>query len=90
MPQISAQGVEAGDEYYHVTYRDPDDFDEIRTPDWAANVAGSVVEGGEVRTGDEHGNEDWTAQSVLIPIDGVADEDEARDKADQIIEKMES
>ncbi|SFR93780.1 hypothetical protein SAMN05216559_1372 [Halomicrobium zhouii] len=90
MPQISAQGVEQGDDYYHVTYRDPDEFDEIRTPDWAANVAGSVVEGGEVRTGDEHGNEDWTAQSVLIPIDGVADEDEARDKADQIIEKMES
>ena len=90
MSQRNAQGVERGDEYYHVRYRDPDQFDEIRTPDWAANVAGSVVEGAEVRTGDEHGNEDWTAQSVLVPVDGVAGEDEARDAADQIIEKMES
>lgn len=88
--QISANDVEEGDDYYHVRYRDPDDFDEIRTPDWAANVANSVVEGGEVRTGDEHGNENWTAQSVLIPIDAVADEEEARDAAQQIIEKMES
>lgn len=90
MPEITAQEVELGDEYYHVRYRDPDEFDEIRTPDWAANVAGSVVEGAEVRTGDEHGNEDWTAQSVLIPVDAVANEDEAREAADRIIEKMES
>ena len=90
MPQISAQGVDQSENYYHVRYRDPDEFDEIRTPDWAANVANSVVEGGEVRTGDEHGNENWTAQSVLVPIDAVADENEARDAADRIIEKMES
>ena len=90
MPATSVQGVEKGDDYYHVRYRDPDQFDEIRTPDWAANVAGSVVEGGEVRTGDEHGNEDWTVQSVLIPIDGVADSDEAADAAQRIVGKMES
>ena len=90
MPAATAQGVETSENYYHVRYRDPDQFDEIRTPDWAANVAGSVVEGAEVRTGDEHGNAEWTAQSVLIPIDGVADENEARDAADQILEKMES
>jgi hypothetical protein len=86
----SIQGVEQSENYYHVRYRDPDDFDEIRTPDWAANVAGSVVSGAEVRTGDEHGNEEWTAQSVLIPVDGVADENEARDAATQIVQKMES
>ncbi|WP_135363743.1 hypothetical protein [Halosimplex halophilum] len=86
----SIQGVEQSENYYHVRYRDPDEFDEIRTPDWAANVAGSVVSGAEVRTGDEHGNEDWTAQSVLVPVDGVADESEARDAADEIVAKMES
>ncbi|WP_436927004.1 hypothetical protein [Halosimplex amylolyticum] len=86
----SIQDVEQTENYYHVTYRDPDDFDEIRTPDWAENVARSVVDGAEVRTGDEHGNEDWTAQSVLVPVDSVADEAEARDAATQIIQKMES
>ncbi|WP_415381324.1 hypothetical protein [Halosimplex sp. TS25] len=86
----SIESVERSENYYHVRYRDPDDFDEIRTPDWAENVAGSVVSGAEVRTGDEHGNDDWTAQSVLIPVDSVADENEARDAATQIVQKMES
>lgn len=86
----SAEAVEEGEDYYHVRYRDPDQFDEIRTPDWAANVAGSVSEGAEVRTGDEHGNEDWTVQSVLIPIENVSDEDEAADVAGDVVEKMES
>ncbi|QPV63303.1 hypothetical protein I7X12_01325 [Halosimplex litoreum] len=86
----SIQGVERTENYYHVRYRDPDEFDEIRTPDWAATVAGSVVSGAEVRTGDEHGNDEWTAQSVLIPVDGVADESEGRDAADEIVAKMDS
>jgi hypothetical protein len=90
MSQRSINGVDEGEDYYHVRYRDPDDFDEIRTPDWAENVADSVVSGGQVRTGDEHGNDDWTAQSVLVPIDALSDEGEAHEKADQILEKMES
>ncbi|WP_123533553.1 hypothetical protein [Halosimplex salinum] len=86
----SIQDVEQTENYYHVRYRDPDDFDEIRTPDWAENVAGSVVDGAEVRTGDEHGNENWTVQSVLVPVEAVAGDAEARDTADQIVDKMES
>lgn len=86
----SVQSVDQSENYYHVRYRDPDEFDEIRTPDWAENVANSVVEGSEVRTGDEHGNEDWTIQSVLVPVDAVVDEAEARDTADEILDKMES
>jgi len=34
--------VDQSENYYHVRYRDPDDFDEIRTPDWAENVANSL------------------------------------------------
>jgi hypothetical protein len=86
----TAQTVERGDDYYHVRYRDPDDFDEIRTPDWAEEPAGSVVEGAEVRTGDEHGNEDWTVQSVLVPVDSVSGEDDARNAAQRIVDKFES
>jgi len=52
----TASDVEEGDDYYHVRYRDPDQFDDIRTPDWADNPAESVVNGAEVRTGDEEGN----------------------------------
>ena len=86
----SIKSVDESENYYHVRYRDPDDFDEIRTPDWAENIANSVVDGGEVRTGDEHGNENWTVQSVLVPVGAVVDEAEARDTADEILDEMES
>jgi len=86
----SVEEVEQGDDYYHVRYRDPDGFEEIRTPDWAERPASSVVEGSEVRTGDEAGNEEWEVQSVLIPIDAVDGESDARDAAEQIVEKIES
>lgn len=86
----SIEMVEEGDDYYHVRFRDPDEFEEIRTPDWAEKPANSVVEGSEVRTGDEEGNDEWEVQSVLIPLDAAADESEARDSAQQIVEKIES
>ena len=86
----SIKSVDESENYYHVRYRDPDDFDEIRTPDWAENIANSVVDGGEVRTGDEHNNENWTVQSVLVPVGAVVDEAEARDTADEILLEMES
>ncbi|NHN42703.1 hypothetical protein G9C85_13840 [Halorubellus sp. JP-L1] len=84
----SVKDVESTDEFVHVRFRDPDDFETIRTPDWAENAASSVVEGSEVRMGDEKGNEDWVVQSVLVPND--VDEDEATSKAEEIVEKIES
>ncbi|WP_336001475.1 hypothetical protein [Halorientalis halophila] len=86
-PEIS--DVESGEDYFHVRYRDPDEFDEIRTPDWAETPAESVAEDSEVRTGDRQGDEDWLVQSVLIPIDVADGEDDARDLADEIVEKIE-
>jgi len=84
-----AETVEEGDDYYHVRYRDPDEFSDIRTPEWAESPANSVIEDSEVRTGEEDGNDDWEVQSVLIPVD-EADESEAKRKANEIVEKIES
>jgi|AntRauTorcE11897_2_1112592.scaffolds.fasta_scaffold23084_2 hypothetical protein len=86
--EVSVETVEEGDEFIHVRFRDPDDFESIRTPDWARKPAESVVDGAEVRMGDEEGNEDWEVQSVLIPDD--ASEDEAKTQAREIAEKIES
>lgn len=80
--------VELEDEYYHVRFRDPDDFSEIRTPDWAAEVAEDVEKGSEVRTGRREGSDDWVVQSVLIPES--VEKSAARSKATQIIETIES
>lgn len=44
----SIETVEEGDDYYHVRYRDPDEFDDIRTPDWAEEASDAVSEGSEV------------------------------------------
>jgi hypothetical protein len=42
---MSPEIVDTTDDYYHVRYNDPDDYDTIRTPDWAENAASSVVDG---------------------------------------------
>lgn len=84
----SIQTVETEDEYIHVRFRDPDDFDEIRTPDWAENPAQDVSEGSEVRTGQREGSDDWEVQSVLIKKS--VGEDKAREQAEEIVEKIES
>lgn len=84
----SAQKVELEGEYFHVRFNDPEDFDKIRTPDWAENVANSVSSGAEVRMGDIKGNDDWTVQSVLIKKQ--AGEEKALEQAEKIVEKLRS
>ena len=85
----SADDVEQSEDFYHVRFRDPDEFDSIRTPDWAKSPAESVVEGSEVRTGHREGGDDWVVQSVLVPVSAVDDESEARDQATEIVSKIE-
>lgn len=80
--------VDESDEYIHVTFRDPDDFETIRTPDWAENAAASVSEGAEVRTGKRTDSDDWEIQSVLV--EKSHGEDEAREQAKQIVDEIES
>ncbi|MFC3957056.1 hypothetical protein [Halovivax cerinus] len=84
----SASTVETEDEYIHVRFRDPDRFDEIRTPDWAENPAHSVSEGSEVRMGQREGSDDWAVESVLI--ERSVGEDKAEEQATEIVEKIES
>ena len=80
--------VETSDEYIHVQFRDPDDFETIRTPDWAADAAGSVSDGAEVRTGKRKDGDDWEVESVLIKKS--VGEDKAKEQATEIVEKIES
>ncbi|RQG91562.1 hypothetical protein EA462_06295 [Natrarchaeobius halalkaliphilus] len=80
--------VESEDEYIHVLFRDPDRYDEIRTPDWADDPAESVSVGSEVRTGELEGSDDWEVTSVLIKKN--VGEEKAEEQAREIIEKIES
>jgi len=82
------QSVTSEDEYIHVRYRDPDQFDTIRTPEWADDVSDSVSEGSEVRMGQRVDSDDWVVQSVLIKKN--VGEEKAREQADKIIQKIES
>ena len=85
-PEINA--VDTEDEYIHVQFRDPDRYDEIRTPDWAANAAQSVSDGAEVRTGKLEDSDDWEVETVLISKS--VGEDKAKEQATEIVEKIES
>jgi hypothetical protein len=85
-PEINT--VDTEDEYIHVQFRDPDRFDEIRTPDWAANAAQSVSDGAEVRTGKLEDSDDWEVETVLIAKS--VGEDKAKEQAVEIVEKIES
>lgn len=80
--------VETEDEYVHVRFRDPDRYDEIRTPDWAKNPAESVSAGSEVRTGKLEDEDDWEVTSVLI--EEHVGEEKAEEQAREIVEKIES
>jgi len=86
IPDIKSSTTE--DEYIHVRYRDPDQFDQIRTPDWADRVSDSVSEGSEVRMGKRDASDDWVVQSVLIQKN--VGEQKAREQADEIIREIES
>ncbi|KYH26587.1 hypothetical protein HAPAU_16860 [Halalkalicoccus paucihalophilus] len=80
--------VETDEEYVHVRFRDPDRYEEIRTPDWAKEPAESVSEGSEVRTGKIEGSDDWEVTSVLI--EKHVGEEKAREQAREIVAKIES
>lgn len=84
----SVNKVEAEDEYIHVRFRDPDQFETVRTPDWAEEPAHSVSESSEVRMGKEEGSDDWEVESVLIKKS--VGEDKAREQAQKIVDKIES
>ncbi|MFC7230864.1 hypothetical protein ACFQMM_04590 [Saliphagus sp. GCM10025308] len=85
---VEVNKVETEDDYIHVRFRDPDQFDEIRTPDWAEEPAQSVSEGSEVRMGQKEDSDDWKVESVLIKKS--VGEDKAKDQAQDIVEKIES
>ena len=86
IPNVNA--VETDEDYIHVQFRDPDQFEEIRTPDWAENPAQSVSDGAEVRTGQEEDSDDWKVESVLIKKS--VGEDKAKEQAQEIVEKIET
>ena len=88
MANAEVQAVETEDEYIHVRFRDPDEFETIRTPDWATNAARDVSAGAKVRTGKREGSDDWEVQSVLVKKN--VGEEKAREQALKIVEKIES
>lgn len=85
---VSVKKVETEDEYIHVRFRDPDQFETVRTPDWAKKPANSVSEGSEVRMGQKKDSDDWSVESVLIKKS--IGEDKAKDQAKEIVDKIES
>jgi hypothetical protein len=83
----SVKGVELEGDYYHVRFRDPGDFSEIRTPEWATTAARDVSEGSKVRMGHRTDSDSWAVQSVLVAKS--VGKTKAREQAEKIIRKIE-
>lgn len=84
---VRAKKVTLEGDFYHVRYRQPGQFEKIRTPDWAAGVARSVSKGAEVRMGQTSAGT-WLVQSVLLTRQGVTDKNHARSLAARIRKKI--
>ena len=82
------KSVELEEEYYHVRFRDPGAFTDIRTPEWATKAAEDVSKGSKVRTGKRKGSDEWVVQSILIPK--RVGKSAAKSQATKIIEKIET
>lgn len=88
MAQITKPtAIETDDDGVRVRYADPEEFETIRTPNWAETAANSVIEGSELRMGKRNGSDGWEPQSVLIPE--PTDVDQARRQADEILQRIE-
>lgn len=75
------------EDFFHIRFRNPSQFTQIRTPDWADRVSDSVSKGSEVRMGrTSSGN--WLVASVLIKK-AHHDGWDARRLAKRIVEKIE-
>jgi len=61
----TVRSIELEGDYFHARVRDPERFDEIRTPEWASNVADDVEAGAEVRMG--HSGDDWSSSPSSSP-----------------------
>lgn len=84
-PQPST--IEINDDYVCVRYRDPEEFETLRTPEWARKAAESVADGSELRVGKPAKGENWIPQEVRFPE--PVDTTDARRKADEILQRIE-
>lgn len=79
--------VESNGDYVCVRYRDSEEFESLRTPEWTRKAAESVVDGSELRVGKRAGGENWMPQEVFIPE--PVDATDARRQANEILQRIE-
>lgn len=70
-----------------VRFRRSDRFPQVSMPAWAQDRAAAVVEGAKVRMGKLGSNS--LVETIRIPLDAAADEDEATEIAERIAGRVE-
>jgi len=82
--QLTVKAVDRYEDYYHVRFRDADEFDELETPDWASELVEAELPRSEVWMGQDETDE-WLVQSVRVPVNRMDDEGDASRKALQVV-----
>lgn len=89
MAQKSIEKVTQEDDYMHVRFRPPSQFETIRTPGYASDAAQDTSKGAKVRMGrTEAGN--WLVQSVLLRPRGIRGKRHARSLARRIQQSLDA
>lgn len=88
MPQKQQPStVETEGDYVYIRYRDPEEFETVKTPEWARKASESVVSGSELRVGKRPDTDHWIPVEVLIPE--PVDPADARRQANEILQRIE-
>jgi len=82
--QLTVKEIDQHEDHYHVRFRDPDDFDQLETPEWASELADEELPGSDVQMGRDEADE-WLIQSVRVPVDRADAKDDASRKALQVV-----
>lgn len=82
--------VQTTRDFHHVSVRPKEAFTEFRTTQAAADRATAIVgPGTDVREGQLYSGT-WVVESVLVPLDNVADGREAEMLVDRLVDRLES
>lgn len=82
--QLTVKTIDQHEDHYHVQFRDPDEFDDVETPEWARELAESELAGSDVQMGQDE-TDDWFIQGVRVPLDHADGEGDASRKALQVV-----
>lgn len=89
--QSDIEVVETTEDHYRFRFRDPERFDELtESPDWAQEAADTISRGASVQMGRLPDSDSLQVESVEVPRKPNLGQEEAKNVAEKIVEKIQA